>query len=346
MSSSQSRSDPHPSEHNAPYDAHERIHARLFDADRSDRRLSRDELFSIEPTDRQLLWVDITGDVEPEDAEQLAKRFSLGRRARRGLEREMPQPALRLQGPYLHARVAAEPDADNPSAAAWLDLIAAPNVTISQHRGEIGFMADVDDRIRGDTALGILTSIEFFAAILDAAITSYHRVVDAIEDHVDRLDAEALRADQQRELISDLVKARRRISRLRRLLADHRSVFAALSSPEVVKFVDDPDSAALLQSVSTRFDGAVSAVEDSRDALLGSFDVFMSRTAQRTNEVMKVLTLATVLLLPGSMIAGLLGMNVVVPLGKDDPMSFWFVVIAIAVLAFAIVLAARARRWL
>lgn len=330
----------------APYDPHERIHARLFDSDQTDRRLTWDELLAIEPTDRQLLWIDITGDVDPEEAERLAERFSLGRRARSGLERQVPDPTLRLQGPYLHARVAAEPDADDPSRAAWLDLIAAPNVTLSQHRDEIAFMGDVDDRIRGDTALGILTSIEFFAAILDAAITSYHRVVDAIEDDVDRLDAQALRGDDRKELLGDLVRARRRISRLRRLLADHRTVFASLSSPEVTKFVDDAETAALLQSVSNRFDGALGAVEDSRDALLGSFDVFMSRTAQRTNEVMKVLTLATVLLLPGSMIAGLLGMNVVVPLGKDDPMSFWFVLIAIAVLALAIVAAARARRWL
>jgi len=49
----------------------------------------------------------------------------------------------------------------------------------------------------------------------------------------------------------------------------------------------------------------------------------MTRTAQRTNDVMKVLALATVLLLPGSLIAGLLGMNVIVPLDKDSPLSFW-----------------------
>ena len=333
-------------ERNAPYDAHERIHARLFDSDRSDRRLSWDELLSVEPTDRQLLWIDITGDVDPAEGARLAERFSLGSRTRRGLEAEVREPTMRLQGPYLHARVAAEPNARDPSSAAWLDLIAAPNVTISQHRSQIGFMADVDDRIRGDTSLGILSSVEFFAAILDASITSYHRVVDAIEDDVDRLDTQALGGEDRNELLSDLVKARRRIARLRRLLADHRTVFASLSSPDVTKFVDDPETAALLQSVSNRFDGALGAVEDSREALLGSFDVFMSRTAQRTNEVMKVLTLVTVLLLPGSMIAGLLGMNVVVPLGKDDPMSFWFVVVAIALLAITIVVVARARRWL
>ena len=53
-------------------------------------------------------------------------------------------------------------------------------------------------------------------------------------------------------------------------------------------------------TVATRFEGAIKSVEDSRDLLLGSFDVFMSRLAQRTNDAMKVLALATVLLLPGS----------------------------------------------
>ncbi len=329
----------------SPADARGRIHARLFDSDESDRRLSWEELFATKPTDRQLLWIDITGDVAPDDAERLSEHFSLGRRTRAALEAEVRQPALRLHGPYLHVRIAAEPDAQDPESAAWLDVIAAPNVTISQHRDDIGFMRDVDDRIHRDTALGILSSTEFLAAIIDAAITSYHGVVDTIEDDVDELDAQALRGERK-ELLGDLVRARRRIARLRRLLADHRSVFASLSSPEVTKFIDDPDTAALLQSVSTRFDGALGAVEDSREALLGSFDVFMSRTAQRTNEVMKALTLATVLLLPGSLIAGLLGMNVVVPLGKDDPFSFWLVVVAIGLLAVAIVAIARARRWL
>ena len=72
----------------------------------------------------------------------------------------------------------------------------------------------------------------------------------------------------------------------------------------------------------------------------------MTRTAQRTNDVMKVLALATVLLLPGSLIAGLLGMNVTVPLSKDDPSSFWLVVGAIVVLAIAVLVLARYRRWI
>ena len=72
----------------------------------------------------------------------------------------------------------------------------------------------------------------------------------------------------------------------------------------------------------------------------------MTRTAQRTNDIMKVLALATVVLLPGSVVAGLLGMNVVVPLPDDNPLSFWLVVTGVVVFGASILLIARARRWL
>ena len=47
-----------------------------------------------------------------------------------------------------------------------------------------------------------------------------------------------------------------------------------------------------------------------------------------------------------SFIKKLLGMNVVVPLSKDDPMSFWLVVAGVALLAGLITLIAVRRGWL
>ena len=61
---------------------------------------------------------------------------------------------------------------------------------------------------------------------------------------------------------------------------------------------------------------------------------------------MKVLALATVLLLPGSLIAGLLGMNMPIPLSKDESGAFWLVVGSIIVLALAVLVFARYRRWI
>ncbi|HJP88455.1 MAG TPA: CorA family divalent cation transporter [Candidatus Limnocylindrales bacterium] len=323
-----------------------RVRARLFDADRPDERLEPERAFATTPSERQLLWVDLTGDVSPDVARQLAPLIDLQPRTLRQLSRPEEQPHVALHRDYLHVRVAADPSDRDHAPMTWLDVIAGRNVVITHHDQPITFLEDVDARIERDATAGILSDAAFFTIVVDAAIASYHVAVDAIEEDVDRLDADALRGKTDEDALRDLVRCRRRIARLRRLLADHRSVFTALASPELGSVIESSDEAALVAGLAARFEGALSAVEESREALLGSFDVYMSQQAQRTNEVMKVLTLTTVLLLPGSMIAGLLGMNVIVPLNKDDPGSFWLVVSAIAILAVAIVWYARRRSWL
>jgi magnesium transporter len=54
---------------------------------------------------------------------------------------------------------------------------------------------------------------------------------------------------------------------------------------------------------------AVQAVDSTREMVVGTFDVFMTQTAQRTNNVMCVLTIVSLTLLPATLIAGILGVN-------------------------------------
>jgi magnesium transporter len=326
--------------------AAEHFRVRRFDADRIDDELTFDEAISSKPGRRQLLWIDIAGDLSSSEAEILAGRFKLDPRTRRALQTAGDHPHLALSGGYFHLRVAAEPEHADAAKTKWLDVIAGRNVVISQHRAPIRFLDDLDDRIEADTTLGDLDSATFVATMLDSTVTSYFHAADAIEDVVDQFDERSLGEDGRRELLADLVAVRRRIAMLRRVLTDHRQVFASLASADLAQVVGSPDSASGFQPVAIRFEGAVAAVEASRDLLLGSFDVYMTRTAQRTNDIMKVLALATVLLLPGSLVAGLLGMNVSVPLAKDDPLSFWIVVGGVLLFIAALLVAARRRRWL
>jgi magnesium transporter len=326
--------------------ATEHFRARRFDADRTDEVITFDAALEDAPSERQLLWLDITGPLDAKDLARLAASFELDPPTRKALGEPEPDPHLSVHGQYVHIRVAAEPDDHDPRSASWLSIISTANAVLTHHIEPIGFLDDINERLKVDTTYGLLDPDAFVATILDTTVTSYFRAVDAIEDDVDRLDSRSLRDKGRDELLDELVAVRRRIAALRRLLATHRPIYAALPTVALREVREDRRDEAALAAVAERFSLAMGAVESSRDLVLGSFDIYMTRTAQRTNEVMKVLTLATVLLLPGSMIAGLLGMNVSIPLDKDNPFSFWLVVGGVLLLAMIITGTAIRRRWL
>lgn len=321
------------------------IHARLFDADRTDETLSLDDAIARRVGKTQLLWIDVEGAMPESSADQLAKRLDLSSRVRRVLTEAGTGPHLALHGTNFHLRVMTQAGDDPTDGPRWLDIIAARNHVVTVHADPIDFLRRMDERIEADASLGRLDGTAFARIIVDAAITSYFQAVDAIEAEVDRIDTRSLRSDVDDDLLGDLVALRRQVAKLRRAMSGHREVYATLANADFSKIAEGEDVRSGFLTIAGRFEDAIHSVEDSRDLLLGSFDVFMTRTAQRTNDVMKVLALATVLLLPGSLIAGLLGMNVAVPLPKDDPSSFWAVLAAIGLFAAAVVGVAWRFRW-
>ena len=84
---------------------------------------------------------------------------------------------------------------------------------------------------------------------------------------------------------------------------------------------------------------------DAREAIVGSFDVLIARTGHRTNDIMKVLTLASVILLPGALLAGVMGMNFKVGL-FDVPWLFYLVLAVIVLIAPLTVGFAKLRHWI
>ena len=136
------------------------------------------------------------------------------------------------------------------------------------------------------------------------------------------------------------------MGRLRRSLSPHREVFSALGHSEFEP-VSSEDSAARFAELTARVDAALACARDARDGIASSFDVLIVRTEHRTNEIIKVLTLASILLLPGALIAAVAGMNVNLSTHAFTGSGlFWGVIAAIFAIAGATIGLARIRRWI
>ncbi|MDP9244891.1 MAG: magnesium transporter CorA family protein [Chloroflexota bacterium] len=313
--------------------------ARLFDADGDDREVDLEESVIKRLTDRQLLWLDLSGDDEAE-LRRIADLF--------GLERQSVQNLLDPIGPrvdvlenYFEVDVVA---LTVDERAVPMDFLAGKNWVVTVHHEEVDFLADFRKQLAGNTELGRIQAPSFLATLLDWQLGTYFKSVDELEGAVDVLDDRALRWADRVDLLNDLVRLRHRIGRIRRTLAPQREVFAALARPSFETLAAS-DSAAHFRTLQDRLERAIGAVENARELLLGSFDLYMTQTAQRTNDVMRVLTILNVILLPAVVLAGIMGMNFKVGFFENANL-FWVVIAAMMTIAAGLIALARWRRWL
>jgi Mg2+ and Co2+ transporter CorA len=223
-----------------------------------------------------------------------------------------------------------------------IDVIAGRNWVVTVHDGHVRAFTRFDATTEGETTLGALDAAAFLAAITDEVLADYLEVVEAMEREIDALDERALRHPRGSDVLVAIVGLRRRIGFIRRSLAPHRIAFAALARPEMELHAELGKP---WPALTDRLERALDAVENLRDLLLGTFDIHMGRSAQDTNDVMKVLTLLSAVLLPAVVLAGVMGMNFQPPF-FSNPDNFWVVVGAMAALAVAILVLVRWRGWL
>ena len=222
-----------------------------------------------------------------------------------------------------------------------LDLVAGHDWVVTVHDGPLEALHRLDTVTEGETRFGAMDAAGLMAAIADEVVAGYFSLVEGIEREIDELDERALRRRPKNDILFRIVALRRRIGLIRRTLAPHRVAFAALARPEM-QLHDELGRP--WPGLTDRLDRAVEAVENLRDLLLGTFDIYMGRAAQDSNETMKVLTLTSAVLLPAVVLAGVMGMNFKLPF-FDDTSNFWIVVGAMAAFAVSLLVVAKWRRW-
>jgi magnesium transporter len=324
------------------------LSAYLFDLEHGDQVESWAETLGTLGDD-SLLWIDLAEPTRPE-IEQVCDALDLGDPAPLRLGEAGGKPRLEQHEGNLRviAVAVSDEESDAEREEIVVDCLVGPNWIVTAHAADIAALDDFRRAAEGQGELGGLDAPSFLATLLEWVVVSYIRAFDEIEATLEELDVKTLSrpVGDPEEQIGVLVGARRRVGRLRRSLAPHLELFGALSHSEFDP-ISSPESAAMFESLTARVDSALSSARDAREGITSSFDVLIVRTEYRTNQIVKVLTLASILLLPGSLIAGVAGMNVNFAAHAFASSGlFWSVVAAIVAIALGTLVFARSRRWI
>jgi magnesium transporter len=195
---------------------------------------------------------------------------------------------------------------DRDKLGCWLgevDFFVGKDFVISIREGPSKTFAATLPKFKTDAKLAHPGRL--LMTMLDFMVDQYLPVLDTIEDKIEELEEQVLRDPSPRLLT--------RIFDLRRALIDYRR--AAMSMREVLNHLlyrTEPwyrSQQAYFRNVYDHVVRALDFVETYRDILNGVLDVHLSATANRTNDVMKVLTVFATLATPMLLITSFYGMN-------------------------------------
>ena len=145
-------------------------------------------------------------------------------------------------------------------------------------------------------------------AILDAAVDEYLPVLDRLGEVIDSVESDVLE-DPSPQVLQRILVLKRVLIEFRRNAAAMREVLNSL-----IRTTQPGDDRYLyLRDVYDHLVRVLDFIETYRDLVSGSLDIYLSAIANRTNEIVKVLTIWGTVALPLIVITGFYGMNLDLP---------------------------------
>ncbi|WP_433971090.1 magnesium transporter CorA family protein [Tunturiibacter lichenicola] len=237
------------------------------------------------------------------------------------------------------------PDPDNPGEQmptfSPIDIFAGKDflITISDPTCPTSEQALARARRDGDDEHpGKLLSL-----ILDTIVDLYFPAIDHFDDRIDQLEDKVF-DDPSPEILQSVFAIKRELIDLRRVLVNTRD--ASLHLQRDPDTIIDAEHQPYMRDTYDHVARLLDSVETQRDLLNNTLDIYLSSVSNRTNEVMKVLTVLGTIVLPVLAISGIYGMNLKGLPFEDSPHGAEWVAL-VTVIATAILLyALRKMKWL
>ena len=189
-----------------------------------------------------------------------------------------------------------------------VSIILASNFLITFQQGIKG---DNFDSIRkllrqGGSRIRSLGTDYLCYEIIDSIVSNYFTVLDDFSDNIERLEQEMIQKPLPVTL-NKIYNLKRQVLELRKSIWPLRETIRTLESGESGLINDS--TKIYLRDTYESIVQIVDVIEIYRDILSGMLEVYLSSISNRTNSVMKVLTIITTIFMPISFMAGFFGMN-------------------------------------
>jgi magnesium transporter len=225
-----------------------------------------------------------------------------------------------------------------------IDMFISSRYIVSIHDEPMKSVGEVRAVLEGDanSLLGRGTDILLYT-LLDHIVDHYQPILDYLEEALSELEDEALE-NPRSEVLGRIAQKKRELLNLRRVVGPQREIVAMFSRGEV-PFVRE-SVRVYFRDVQDHLVRTVEMIELYRDLVMGARDLYLSSISNYLNQIMKTLTIISVIGLPLTVITGFFGMNFEAIPGLHSKAGFWGAVTVMGVAVTLMLYFFRKKRWL
>ena len=298
-------------------------------------------------TQGRVTWINITNP-QPEDIQQLSKRYPSFHPLNLQdclTEREIPKLDHHDKYLFLVVQLPVRDAKENIYRPAEVDIFITKGTLVTAHRGNLQPLNNLFAQANADTE--VRTQLMEHGAspllhrLLDELVSACYPALQELLAKLHHTETTLFNDDVQ-HLLTEIALVRRDVILLKHILAPQRDVIGELETGSWDFIHEDLDL--YWGDIQDHLAQLVMMLEESSEMISGLSETADTLASHRIDNVVRLLTIVTVLTLPLTLASAVFGMNIQLPFSYH-PLLFYFIVVSGLLMILGLLWYFRTRRW-
>jgi magnesium transporter len=227
-----------------------------------------------------------------------------------------------------------------------IDFLVGNNFIVTVRSGPIASVKDMEDRVRANPRIMSRGCDFMLYFIADAMVDDYQPILNMIDQRIDATQEVVATRAPTPTIFSDLMKIKADVLEIRRATGPQLEVLRSLIRGHTD--IIESKLSIYFRSVCEHLQQVNGMLDTFREEVNSTIQVLLAVKSDQLNEVMKVLTIFSVIMLPLTLITGIFGMNFTFPdwAGKTGYWGWWLTGIGMSAIAAGLFVLFKKRKWL
>ncbi|GEN86192.1 MULTISPECIES: magnesium/cobalt transporter CorA [Oceanobacillus] len=256
------------------------------------------------PDDALFIWYDFIN-ATSEESELLASKFHFNTLAIEDTIKTVSRPKFKEYQEYQFLVLHLINPKDYRAQA--INLFMKDNILVTYHQDRLKKLGNIEKAIQRRYPSQLVTPADIAFIILDLIVDSYFEYVYHIEDEVFSFEDRHVNDATDNKLMEDVFQIRSLIIKLKRVTVPMQELIQHVK--DETSFIKTKKQKMYIHHIEDHIIKQMHIIKSAQEMTGDIRDNYDSLNSYRLNNVMKILTLVSVIFLPLTLITGIYGMN-------------------------------------